>query len=345
MKTRKGFASDNNSGIHPDILRALSSVNEGHVPAYGNDPYTLRAREKLQEHFGADADVYFVFNGTGANVLALRTMADTWQSILCSEYSHIYEDECGAPEKVTGCKLVPLRTQHGKFRPEQIAEHLVWLDDEHRVQPCVVSITQTTEFGTVYSVEEIRAITDFCHNNGLLVHMDGARIANAAAALDLPFRAFTRDAGVDVVSFGGTKNGMLMGEAVIFFDKELSKRAKYYRKQNMQLNSKMRFVAAQFEAYLSDDLWKKNAAHSNRMARLLHESVKGIPGVEVVHPVEANGIFAVIPREITPSLQEQYSFYVFNEHTNMVRWMCSFDTTEEDIAAFAEALKKALKNS
>lgn len=342
MGPYKGFASDNNSGIHPIILKAIQEVNVGHAVAYGNDPYTQRAKQKFYEHFGEDIDVYFVFNGTGANVLSLRSIADSWQSVLCSEYSHIYEDECGAPEKNTGCKLVPLKTEHGKFGIQQIAEHLTWLDDEHRVQPRVVSITQCTEFGTIYTVEEIKAITDFCHANNMLVHMDGARIANAAVSLNLPFRAFTRDTGIDVLSFGGTKNGMMMGEAVIFFDQSLSKNAKYYRKQNMQLNSKMRYVAAQFEAYLSNDLWKKNATQSNAMAQLLFQHVKDIPGVQVINPVQANGIFAIIPKEVTPALQKEFFFYVFHEGYNLVRWMCSFDTNEEDILKFAAKLKEVL---
>lgn len=325
------------------ILEAIHSANQGHAVAYGNDPYTEKAKAIFHDLFGADTDIYFVFNGTGANVLALRTAADSWQSILCSEYSHIYEDECGAPEKATGCKLVPLKTENGKFGVDQIREHLVWLDDEHRVQPRVVSITQCTEFGTVYSLEEIRTIADFCHANNLLLHMDGARIANAAVALDLPFRAFTRDAGVDIVSFGGTKNGMMMGEAVLFFNPELSKRAKYYRKQNMQLNSKMRFVAAQFEAYLTNDLWKQNAGHANRMAQLLYQEVKDIPGVQVVNPVQANGIFAIIPREITETLQQEFYFYIFNEHYNLARWMCSFDTEEADIRRFGARLRQLLQ--
>ncbi len=343
MNPKKSFASDNNSGVHPEILKAIEAANIGHTLAYGNDEYTEKAKELLAGHFGADIDVYFMFNGTGANVLGLKTLTQSWQSILCSEYAHIYEDECGAPEKITGCKLIPLKTEQGKFGVQQIAEHLTWLDDEHRVQPRVVSITQSTEFATVYSVEEIKAICDFCHAHNLLVHMDGARIANAAVSLGLSFKKFTRDLGVDVISFGGTKNGMMMGEAVIFFNPELSAQAKYYRKQNMQLNSKMRFVSAQFIAYLENDLWKRNATQANQMAQLLYEQVKDIPGVQVLNQVQSNGIFAIIPKEITPALQQEYFFYVFNEHYNVVRWMCSFDTTEEDVLNFTTALRKHLR--
>lgn len=342
MNHKKSFASDNNSGVHPEILKAVEAANVGHTLAYGNDDYTRKAKDLLAAHFGDDIDVYFMFNGTGANVLALKTLTRSWQSILCSEYAHIYEDECGAPEKNTGSKLIPLKTEQGKFGVQQIAEHLTFLDDEHRVQPKVVSITQSTEFATVYSVEEIKAICDFCHAHHLLVHMDGARIANAAVSLGLPFKAFTRDLGIDVVSFGGTKNGMMMGEAVIFFNPELSAEAKYYRKQNMQLNSKMRFVSAQFIAYLENDLWKRNATQANQMAQLLYQQVKDIPGVQVLNQVQANGIFAIIPKEITAALQQEYFFYVFNEHYNVVRWMCSFDTTEEDVLNFAAAIRRHL---
>ncbi|MCX7743263.1 MAG: low specificity L-threonine aldolase [Flavobacteriales bacterium] len=340
MNYKKSFASDNNSGVHPEILKAIEAANVGHTFAYGNDKYTSKAKELLEAYFGNNIDVYFMFNGTGANVLALKTLTRSWQSILCSEYAHIYEDECGAPEKNTGSKLIPLKTEQGKFGIQQIAQHLTWLNDEHRVQPRVVSITQSTEFATVYTVDEIKAICDFCHANNLLVHMDGARIANAAVSLGVSFKEFTRDLGVDVVSFGGTKNGMMMGEAVIFFNPELSAEAKYYRKQNMQLNSKMRFVSAQFIAYLENDLWKRNATQANQMAQLLYQKVKDIPGIQVLNQVQSNGIFAIIPKEITPALQQEYFFYVFNEHYNVVRWMCSFDTTEEDVLNFAAAIRK-----
>jgi threonine aldolase len=342
MGNKKSFASDNNSGVHPEIMNALINANEGHQLAYGNDEYTLRAKQIFEKEFGDNIDVYFVFNGTGANVLALSALTSSWNAVICADAAHIYVDECGAPEKATGCKLIPVPAIQGKITPAQIEQQYIGIGDEHHVQPRVVSITQSTEFATVYTLEEIKAICDTSHRLGMYVHMDGARLANAAVSMGLDFRAFTRDAGVDVLSFGGTKNGMMMGEAVIFFNKALSANAKYFRKQHMQLNSKMRYVSAQFEAYFKDDLWKKTAAHANAMAHLLYENIKDIKEIEVLNKVESNGIFARIPREITPALQEKYFFYVFNEHENIVRWMCSFDTTAEDISNFSKFLKEKI---
>lgn len=339
----RGFASDNNSGVHPRIMEAILKVNEGHVVAYGNDHYSKSAIERFKKIFGDDIAVYFLFNGTGANVLSLKAVTESWNSILCSEVAHIYEDECGAPEKVTGCKLIPLPHVHGKISVDGIYKHLVWLDDEHRSQPKVVSITQTTEMGAVYSLKEIKTIADFCHENKLLLHMDGARISNAAVSLGLDYIEFTKNAGVDILSFGATKNGLMFGEAVIFFDKNLAGNSKYFRKQNMQLNSKMRFIAAQFEAYLDSGIWKENAKNANEKAKYLYNQVKDIPQINVVHPVEANGVFAIIPKEITEELQKEVFFYVFDEHANMVRWMCSWDTTTEDIDRFVLRLKQLLK--
>lgn len=339
----RGFASDNNSGVHPSIMQALANVNQGHVVAYGNDHYSKSAIEKFKKIFGNDIAVYFLYNGTGANVLALKSVTESWQSILCSEVAHIYEDECGAPEKITGCKLVPLPHVHGKINIEGIHKHLVWLDDEHRVQPRVVSITQSTEMGGVYSLEEIKTISKFCRENDLLLHMDGARLSNAAIKLGLDYIDFTKNAGVDILSFGGTKNGMMFGEAVIFFDPVHAKHSKYFRKQNMQLNSKMRYIAAQFDAYLDPEIWKKNAQNANEKAQYLYNAVKDIKQINVVHPVESNGVFAIIPREITEELQKEVFFYVFDEHANMVRWMCSWDTTTDDIDRFVKRLKELLK--
>jgi len=338
----RGFASDNNSGVHPAIMQALAQVNHGHVVAYGKDHYTKQAIDKFKTIFGNDIAVYFLYNGTGANVLALRSVTESWQSVLCSEVAHIYEDECGAPEKNTGCKLIPLPHTHGKITVESIHKHLVWLDDEHRVQPRVVSITQSTEMGTVYTLEEIKTISTFCHENNLLLHMDGARISNAAIKLGLDYVDFTKNAGVDILSFGGTKNGLMFGEAVIFFNPELAKHSKYFRKQNMQLNSKMRYIAAQFEAYLAPEVWKINAVNANEKAQYLYNAVKDIKDIKVVHPVDANGVFAIIPTEITEELQKEVFFYVFDEHANMVRWMCSWDTTTDDIDRFVKRLKELL---
>jgi len=336
---KRGFASDNNSGIHPEILKALSVANEGHAVGYGGDQLTEMAVNRFKQEFGENLDVYFVFNGTGANVLGLSTLTHSFHSIICADTAHIQTDECGAPEKLTGCKLLPVETQKGKISPEGIAKYLHGFDFEHHSQPKVISISQVTELGTVYSVEEINAITTLAHEYGLFVHMDGARIANAAVALDLPFRAFTVDAGIDVLSFGGTKNGMMLGEAVLFFNPELAGNAKYIRKQNMQLFSKMRFVSSQFLAYFNDDLWKRNATHSNKMAQLLEQEVRKIPAIQLTQEVEANGVFAIVPKEIIPLLQEKYFFYMWDEHRSEVRWMTSFDTQEEDIINFAALIK------
>jgi threonine aldolase len=336
---KRGFASDNNSGIHPDILNAISLANQGHAVGYGGDEWTEAAIQLFRNEFGQETDVYFVFNGTGANVLSLSTLTRSFHSVICAETAHIQVDECGAPEKFTGSKLLPVPVQQGKISPEGIAKYLHGFGFEHHSQPGIISISQVTEMGTVYSVEEIIAITNLAHQHGLYVHMDGARIANAAVSLGLPFRAFTRDAGIDVLSFGGTKNGMMLGEAVLFFNTELSKNTKYIRKQSMQLFSKMRFVSAQFLAYFNGDLWKQNAIHANQMARLLEKYIKDIPAIKLTQEVEANGVFAIVPRQIIPVLQEQYFFYMWDENRSEVRWMTSFDTREEDIVHFAELIK------
>ncbi len=340
MKNKRGFASDNNSGVHPDIFSAMAAVNEGHTIGYGDDVYTASAMKKMKEIFGEESDIYFVFIGTAANVLGLAAVTQSYNSVITAKTSHIHEDECGAPEKFTGCKLHALKTPDGKLSPEIVKQELYGFGFEHHSQPGVISITQATEMGTVYTVDEIRALSDLARNNNMYLHMDGARIANAAASLGLSFEKFTRDAGVDVLSFGGTKNGMMYGEAVIFFNKKLSENFKYIRKQGMQLASKMRFISAQFEEYLSNDLWLKNALHSNKMATLLAGKIKDISGVQITQKVEANGVFAIIPRKIIPILQKEYFFYVWNEDRSEVRWMCSFDTSEEEVNDFAVLLKK-----
>ncbi|MFA5327026.1 MAG: low specificity L-threonine aldolase [Prolixibacteraceae bacterium] len=336
---KRGFASDNNSGIHPEILNAMAAVNTDHAIGYGGDEYTEMAVSRFRQEFGEQTEVYFVFNGTGANVLSLSTLTHSFHSVICADTAHIQTDECGAPEKFTGCKLLPVATIKGKITPEGISKYLHGFDFEHHSQPKVISISQVTELGTVYSPGEIRAITTLAHQYGLYVHMDGARLANAAVALGLSFRAFTIDAGVDVLSFGGTKNGMMMGEAVLFFNPELTKNTKYIRKQSMQLFSKMRFVSAQFLAYFNNDLWKRNAEHSNKMAQLLEQEVLKIPAIQLTQKVEANGVFAIVPSEIIPRLQEKYFFYLWDEHRSEVRWMTSFDTTEEDIYSFTGLIK------
>ncbi len=338
----RGFASDNNAGVHPNILKAIEQANQGHVVGYGDDPYTQEAIALFKKEFGQDTEVFFVFNGTGANVLALSSATNSFNSIICADTAHIQVDECGAPEKLTGCKLLPVPSQKGKITPEGIKQYLHGFDFEHHSQPRVISISQVTELGTVYAVEEIKAITTLAHEHGLLVHMDGARLANAAVALNLPFRDFTRDAGVDMLSFGGTKNGLLMGEAVLLFNPDLTKYTKYIRKQNMQLFSKMRFVGAQFLAYFKDELWKTNAQHANQMAKLLEREILKLGKVQLTQETEANGVFAIVPTEIIPKLQEEYFFYVWDESRSEVRWMTSFDTTEEDIHGFVKLIDRLI---
>ncbi|WP_430973562.1 threonine aldolase family protein [Sunxiuqinia rutila] len=341
MSTR-GFASDNNAGVHPEILKAIASANTGHMVGYGDDPITREAIQLFKNEFGQDTEVFFVFNGTGANVLALSTVTHSFNSIICADTAHIQVDECGAPEKLTGCKLLPVPSEKGKLSPEGIQKYLHGFDFEHHAQPKVISISQVTEMGTVYTVDEIKAITSLAHQYGLLVHMDGARIANAAVALDLPFRAFTVDAGVDLLSFGGTKNGMLMGEAVLFFNPKLTLNTKYIRKQSMQLFSKMRFVSAQFLAYFNQELWKSNAQHANQMAKLLEQEVLKTGKVRLTQKTEANGVFAILPPAVIPRLQEKYFFYLWDESASEVRWMTSFDTTEEDVYGFVNLIDQLL---
>jgi threonine aldolase len=342
-KPSRSFASDNNAGVHPEILSAIARANEGHVVAYGDDAYTRSAIRKFEEHFGEDIAVFFTFNGTGANVLSLQALTRSFQSVLCSAYAHIYVDECGAPEKLTGCKLIPLPQEAGKITLDSVREAYHGIGDQHHSQPRVISITQCSEMGTVYQPDEIRALAKFAHEHDMFLHVDGARIANAAVSLGQTLRHATRDLGVDVLSFGGTKNGTLGGEAVVFFHPEMSKDFLYLRKQSMQLASKMRFIAAQFEALLTGDLWRRSAEHANRMARLLEKEVSRIPGVRIVWNVEANGVFAQIPKHAIEKIKEHYFFYMWIEEESIVRWMCAFDTTEDDVRQFAEVVSEAMK--
>lgn len=339
---RRGFASDNNAGVHPVILESFSEVNGGHVIAYGDDPYTEKATAEIREIFGEKAEIFFVFIGTAANVLGLSTVTQSHHAVICPESAHINVDECGAPEKFSGCKLLTCSTPDGKLTVDMIASHMHGIGFEHHVQPRVVSITQATELGTVYTVDEIREIANYTHQQGMLLHMDGARISNAAVSLGCGLYEMTGGAGVDVLSFGGTKNGMMYGEAIIFFNESLCRDFKYRRKQGMQLASKMRYIAAQFSAYLKDDLWMVNARHANLMAQKLYAAVKEIPEVKVTRKVESNAVFATLPPHIIPSLQEAYFFYVWDEEQSEVRWMCSFDTTEEDIVSFTSILRSLL---
>jgi threonine aldolase len=347
-KPTRNFASDNNAGVHPEVLDAIARANQGHVVAYGDDPYTRSALAKFEEHFGEGIDVFFTFNGTGANVLGLQALNRPYQAVLCSDYAHIYSDECGAPEKHTGCKLIPLPHQDGKITLDSVRHAYHGIGDQHHVQAHVISITQSTEMGTVYRPEEIQALAQFAHKHEMFLHVDGARIANAAASLGQTLRQATRDLGVDVLSFGGTKNGIMGGEAVVFFNQapgnpKLSTDFLYLRKQGMQLASKMRFIAAQFEALLTNDLWRRSAEHANRMASLLEAELRKIPQVKVVWKVEANGVFAQIPRHAIQKIKDRYFFYMWIEEECIVRWMCSFDTTEDDVKNFVKVVAEAVQ--
>lgn len=342
MKQSRGFASDNNSGIHPDILAAIAAVNKGHAVAYGDDEVTARAIKRIHEHFGSHAEVFFTFTGTAANVLGLSAAMRPYHAVICSELAHINVDECGAPERFLGSKLLTIPTQNGKIAPADIDRYMHGFGDQHHAQPRVVSVSQATEMGTVYSVDELSCLADYAHSHKLLFHVDGARLSNAAVALGKSFKEMITDTGVDILSFGGTKNGLMLGEAIIFLKPELANDFKFIRKQAMQLASKMRFIAAQFEAYLSNNLCFKTAGHANRMARLLAAEVAKIPQVQITQTVEANGVFAILPKSVILKLQEQYFFYVWDEERSEVRWMTSFDTTEEDIRGFVNALKNLL---
>jgi threonine aldolase len=343
----RGFASDNFAGAHPDVLAAVAKANEGHAPAYGDDPYTAAAEQRFRDHFGEDARAFLVFNGTAANVLSLLASARPADAVICPETAHLNRDEAGAPERIAGVKLLTVQGPEGKLTPELVATRIERVGDQHASQPRIVSISNATELGTVYTTAEIRALAKFAHERRMLLHVDGARLANAAASLDVPLRALSTGAGVDVLSFGGTKNGMLLGEAVIFPEGTLAADFELVRKQSMQLASKMRFIAAQFEVLLRDDLWLRNASHANAMALRLATAVKEIPGVRITHLVEANAVFAHLPRRATQRLLAggpgEHPFYIWSEETGEIRWMTAWDTTEEDVDRFAEAVAEALR--
>jgi len=343
--TLRSFASDNNTGVHPEIFKALDKANEGHTIAYGDDPFTHEAELQFKKLFGKDTEVFFVFTGTAANVLSLSQIANPFHAIICAETAHINIDECGAPERFTGSKLIDIPTRNGKLSPQLIVPFLQSFGFEHHVQPKIISISQASELGTVYGSEEIKALAELAHSNNMFLHIDGARIANAAVSLNLPIVEFTKKCGVDVLTLGGTKNGMMFGEAIVFLNKSLAENFKYIRKQGMQLYSKMRFIAAQFIAYLKDDLWLSLASHANYMAQKLEKGLSEIEQIKITQPVEANGIFAIIPKNIISNLQKDYFFYVWNENTSEVRWMCSWDTTEDDIKGFIKVIKNKLNHA
>jgi threonine aldolase len=343
MQVRRGFASDNNSGIHPEILTAIKEANKGHCIAYGDDSLTQSAIDVFKKHFGSEIEVFFVFNGTASNVLSLKASLRSYHAVICAQTSHLNVDECGAPEHFAGCKLLSIPSENGKIYPEQIMPFLELCGNEHHSQPRVISITQATELGTVYTPEELKALSGFAHENGLFLHMDGARLCNAAASLNLGLSEISGKAGVDVLSFGGTKNGMMLGEAVVFFNRELAKDFKYIRKHGMQLFSKMRFVSAQFIAFLEDGLWLKNARHANSMAQLLARKLEGIPGCEITQKVEANAVFLRIPPQCIEPLKHEYFFYVWDNDRSIIRLMTSFDTEEEEIEGLVNLLKRLVQ--
>jgi threonine aldolase len=336
----RGFASDNYSGVHPEVLAALAAANGGHQVSYGEDVYTARLQDVCAGHFGAGVETYPVFNGTGANVIGLLSMLPRWGAVICAKQAHIHADEGGAPEKAGGIKLLPIATPDGKLSPDLIAEEAWGWGDEHRAQPLVVYITQSSELGTVYTPDEVRAITGYAHERGMRVFMDGARLSNAAATLDLPLRALTTDAGADVISFGGTKNGALGAEAIVVLDGGASDGLIYLRKHQMQLPSKMRFVSAQLLALLDGDLYLRNARHANAMATRLRSGLQAgitdgtVRGIQFTQPTEANAVFARLPPGIADRLRERFRFYDWDASTGEVRWVCSFDTQPDDIDAF-----------
>jgi threonine aldolase len=342
MSLPREFASDNTAPVHPAVLAALSEANRGPSAAYGYDPWTARAAAWFGAQFGAGTEVFPVWNGTGANVVSLRALTRPWQAVVCTAQAHIQVDECGAPELLTGSKLIAVPTSDGKLTPEMLQRAMAGRGDEHHVQPAVVSLTQVTEYGTVYRRDEIAALCATARELGLKVQMDGARIANAAAALDLPLRAFTRDAGIDVLSFGATKNGAMGAEAIVVFDPELARDMLFLRKQSMQLASKMRFLSAQLLALADDDLWLANARHANAMARRLAAGVRTIPGVEITQPVEASAVFATLPRAVSLRLQERFHFYFWNHSELEVRWMTSWATDASDVDELLQAIRKEI---
>ncbi|HHV03882.1 MAG: low specificity L-threonine aldolase [Bacteroidales bacterium] len=340
MKT--SFGSDNHSGVHPVVLKALADANKGYCLSYGEDDYTLRAQKAFKSFFGEQAQVFFVFNGTGANVLCLQALTRPYHVIICARTAHINQDECGAPERFTGCKVITVDTPDGKLRPSDIQPLLFGFGFQHHSQPKVISISQATELGTIYRPEEIRALADLAHRYGMYLHMDGSRLANAAASLNFSLASMTTGCGVDALSFGGTKNGMLMGEAVVLFHPDFANDFLYIRKQCMQLFSKSRFVAAQYLAYLENGLWLENARHANKMAKYLEAGIRDLPKVTITQKVESNAVFAIIPEPAYKRLLEKHFFYTWDESTGEVRWMCSFNTRKSHIDEFVNDLKTSL---
>ena len=338
----RGFASDNSATVHPDVLAALARVNDGHASSYGHDPLTERVHEMLAAEFGAGTQSFLVFNGSAANVLSLRAACRPWQAAICADGAHLNVDECGAAEAIAGVKLLAVPTADGKLTPELVASRIEHIGFEHAVQPRVVSVTQPTELGTLYQLDELRALADQAHAHDMLLHVDGARLTNAAAALGGSLGQTSTEAGADIVSFGGTKNGLMLGEAVVIADPALADGFQYLRKQTLQLASKMRFLSAQFEVYLTGEQWRATAGHANAMAARLAGAVRDVPGVEITQAVETNAVFARIPHAAIVPLQDRYPFHVWDERRDEVRWMCSWDTTEGDVDGLAAAIGEVL---
>ena len=334
------FLSDNASGVHPRVLEAMSQTGPGHAPAYGNDPVTAAVQAQCNRLFGEGARTLFVQTGTAANVLALQSVCRSFEAVICANTSHLHRDECGAPEKSLGSKLLAAPAEDGKLTPDAIAPLLEDTDMVHRAQPKVVSVAQCTELGTVYRPHELSSLADFCHGHDMLLHVDGARLCYAAAALGKSLAEVSSACGADVISFGGTKAGAMNAEAVIFTNGAMAEHAHFYQKQAMQLTSKMRYLAIQFKALLEDELWRTLAGHANRMAAMLAEGVRQIEGVEIVAPVETNAVFARIPPSWAVPLQKAFPFAVWNTRESLVRWMTSFDTSAEDVAAFLQAIRR-----
>ena len=334
----KSFASDNNSGVHPDIMHAIITANDEHAIGYGDDIWTLEAEKKIKTAFGTDCEVLFVFNGTGSNVVALQLMTRPYNSIICAETAHIYVDECGAPVKMTGAQIRPVVTSDGKLTPSLIEPYLTGFGDQHHSQPSAIYISQSTELGTIYSTDELKAITALAHAKGMYVHMDGARIANACAALNVSLKEMTVDCGIDTLSFGGTKNGLMMGECVIIFREELKAASRFIRKQSAQLSSKMRYISCQFTPYLENNLWLRNAAHANKMAETLSEGLHKIKDLEFTQVPQTNQIFVRMNHALATKMLEHYFFYFWNEVNSEVRFVTSYDTDEESIHQFLNTL-------
>ncbi len=336
---RHDFGSDNYAGAHPEVLEAIAAANGGHVTAYGGDPYTARLGQVLSERFGADVDVYPVFNGTGANVVALQSMLPRWGAVVCAETAHINTDENGAPERVGGVKLLPVPTPDGKLTPELVERYGRRLHDEHRAEPGVVSVTQSTELGTAYTPAELRAVADAAHAQGLRLHLDGTRLANAAASLGVELAALTGEAGVDVLSLGGTKLGSLFGDAIVVLEPAAVDGVTFLRKVDTQLASKMRFVSAQLLALYEGDLWHRTASHANAMAARLRAGLDGIPGVEPTQATQSNAVFTRLPAPLAARLRERWRFYDWSDDGAEVRLMCAWDTAETDVDAFVAAAR------